>query len=368
MSVRSTYLDTREAAGSNPCQDQSDSDIAAGLRGKTLAITGASGYIASRLIAALDPVVCHLLRVSRSALPAIEPACPTVEDLIGDHRAPDLWQAVAAKADVIFHLASQTNVYDAADDPLADSWANVEPMIRLLEACRHSGRTVTVLFAGTGTQAGLPESLPVTEDHPDVPVTVYDLHKNMAEGYLKYYCRENWVTGASLRLGSVYGPGASSANSGRGVLNHIVRQAIEEGELQVYGKGDYQRDYVYVDDVARAFLCAAVRPERLEGRHFVVSTGEAHELVEVFALVAERVRAATERKVSLRHVEPPENLSPIEFRHFVADSSAFRAAVGWSPRCGLRDGIDRAIAACIASSVDASNCSGRVRSNSYAVR
>ena len=154
------------------------------MRGKTIAVTGAGGFLGGRLVDRLATVDCRLIRLGRSPLPPMT-VTPTarVFEVRGDVSDRGVWDSIA-DADIIFHFAAQTSGAAAASNPDADFRVNVTPMRHLLAACRASGRRPVVLFSGTVTEAGIPSRLPVNEDAPDDPITVYDRHKLMAEGEL----------------------------------------------------------------------------------------------------------------------------------------------------------------------------------------
>ncbi len=219
-------------------------------------------------------------------------------------------------------------------------------MLYLLEACRRLGKSPIILFSGTVTEAGIPSNLPVSESHPDNPVAVYDLHKLMAENYLKYFVSQDLVRGATLRLANVYGPGPRSSSADRGILNGMIAKALSGEPLTIYGEGKQLRDYVFVEDAARAFLLAVMSIEKTNGRHFVVGSGEGHTFVEAMTKVSEAVARKTGKtKVPLVHVDPPYPLSPIESRNFVADTTLLSSLTGWRARLSLDEGIDRTIEA-----------------------
>lgn len=311
------------------------------FRDKGVLITGASGYLASGLIALLKNAPCRIVRLARPGS-RLEPesGAAQFEDLRGDLREAGIWEQGLAGIDFVFHLAAQTSSYAADADPVADQAANVLPMLQLLEACRRLGSTPAVCFASTVTVAGIPDRLPVDESHPDHPLTVYDLHKQMAEQYLRFYSRQGVVRGVSLRLANVYGPGPGSSRADRGILNQMMRRAVAGEPLTIYGQGDHLRDYVYVEDVARAFIAAALHAGALDGGHFVIGSGEGHTIAAAMELIAGRSTARTGREVAVRHVEPPGTLSPIEQRDFIADSRRFSEATGWTARTTLAEGID----------------------------
>lgn len=314
------------------------------MTGRTVAVTGAGGFLGGRLVDRLSASDGRVLRVSRSPLPRLDAATAALIDVTGDVADRRVWDAIT-DADVIFHFAAQTSVATAEDNPDRDFSANVLPMRHLLSACRERGRHPIVIFAGTVTQSGLPSRLPVDEDAVDEPITVYDRHKLVAEDDLKAAASQGLVRGASLRLSNVYGPGARGRSIDRDVLNRMIKRALDRQPLTLYGSGEYVRDYVFVEDVVDAFLMAAAHAEQINGRHFVIASGRGISIRDAFALIASRVRRLTGDDVAVTSIEPPIALSAIERRHFVGDPSRFTAVTGWRPSCDLEEGIDRTIEA-----------------------
>lgn len=312
---------------------------------KRILITGASGYIATSLIDQLKDIECTILRLSRKQHLSPIQGIAEVVDICGDICVREIWNQVLDHIDIIYHFAAQTSVYVANEDPLADWHINVEPMLHLLETCRIRSKQPIVIFAGTVTEVGIPKRLPVDEIHEDHPVTIYDLHKLMAENYLKYYCQQNIVQGTILRLSNVYGPGPKSSSADRAVINLMMHRALAGESLTVYGTGEYLRDYIYVDDVISAFLKAPAYIELLNGKHFVLGSGEGNTISQAFTLVADRVAHKAGKRVPVTYISPPSALSPIESRNFIADTRQFSSATNWQASYSLTEGIDRTLEA-----------------------
>jgi nucleoside-diphosphate-sugar epimerase len=311
---------------------------------KNILITGGAGYLATNLIAQLCKTDCHIIRVDRPGVHFVPLVGKiTFRDIEADIRDRVIWESLLDDVDIIFHFAAQTSVYVAEQDPHADLAINVMPMLHLLETCRKKKFNPIVLFSGTVTEAGLTERLPVNEDCPDHPITVYDLHKWMAENYLKHYTRAGIIRGVVLRLANVYGPGPKSSSADRGVLNMMIRKALQCQQLTVYGDGKYLRDYVYVEDVAQAFLNAVANIDSVSGKHFVIGSGKGYTILQAINLVAERVAIKTDKRVPVVNIEPPSLLSPIEFRNFVADTHQYTKSTGWRAKWSLTEGIDATI-------------------------
>ncbi len=321
-----------------------ESDIIKTFSGKQVLITGGAGYIATKLVQLLRNVDCRIIRLDRpDAVFSDVEGKARIDNISGDIRVSDVWGKVLDKTDFVFHFAAQTSTYTANENPVADAEINVSPMLNLLETCRKKKTKPIVLFSSTVTVIGLPSKLPVDENCTGEPVTVYDLHKLIAEKYLNYYISQGAVSGAVLRLSNVYGPGPKSSKSDRGILNLMIRKALAAETLTVYGQGDYLRDYVYVEDVARAFIMAAIKNKNTNGRYFVIGSGQGHTITEAVNLVADRTAVKTGRRVEVIHIEPQSPQSPIEMRNFVADSGQFSSATGWKANVSLIEGIDRTI-------------------------
>jgi nucleoside-diphosphate-sugar epimerase len=318
-----------------------------GLHGRHILVTGARGFIGGAIVQRLAATNCTLIRASRTPLPEPHNNVANVYDLVGNPSDPAFWQQAVThhRADLIFHLAGQTSAYVAENDPEFDRKANVEPMRQLLDAVAASGRVIDILYAGTVTQAGLTEALPVDENTEDNPITVYDNHKLASEQMLEHAAESGIVRGTTLRLPNIFGPGTSVGSGDRGVLNKIIAKALMGAEISCFGDGHELRDYLFIDDVVEAFVLTSLAMEKASGQHFVLGTGKGYSLRETFELVAQHVGNATGTTVSIGRIPWPESALAIERRNFIADSSAIQRVAGWQAQIDLVEGIDCTIAA-----------------------
>ena len=314
-------------------------DFSTQYTGKTVAITGAGGYLAPAILDALGPHPDRIFLVSGQELPGKS----GVVNIQADIRAADCWQEIVTSADVIFHLASNTSVYAASEDPVGCLDSTVKPVSQLVCAAQVLTRQPRVVIASTVTQYGITNDLPVSEKSPQHPITNYDLQKMFSEKQLLLASSQGVLEGVSLRLGNVYGPSSNTNASGdRGVLNKISRLALKGAKLQVYGDGNYIRDYVHINDVARAFLAAGVS-ESVVGHSFNIASGQGVTIRDAFRLVAERAEAVTGRKVAIKNIPWPIGAEAIECRNFVADINAIKLATGWSPLISFEYGVEQMI-------------------------
>jgi len=298
-------------------------------------ITGASGLIGSALIERLRGECNSIVCQSRSSHKEELGVKWIKHDLISDS-----WDCLSLpEIDVIYHLAGQTSIYSARQNPTADLSANVLALLGLLEHFRKQERAPFVVFAGTATEVGLTDQLPINESLPDRPITFYDISKLTAEMYLNQYVREGFINGCSLRLSNVFGRNQPSQQRDRGILDKIFNRAVSGQNITVYGDGSYLRDYIFIDDVISAMVLAPNHTEQTNGRTFCIGSGQGITLKDAFLKVIAAAALVTGRKVELVHVPPPDGLSLIEYRSTIIDSSEFTKATGWLPKYGLDDAI-----------------------------
>ena len=300
-----------------------------------VAVTGAGGYIGSALVEALENHGCRTLTVSsKQLIPG-----PNGHALHADVGNLDCWMEVVQFADVIFHLAGCTSVYAADSDPTESLNTTLLPVTQLLKAVSKIGRKPRVIMASTATIYGLTESLPVAENVMPNPITVYDLHKLFAELQLNLASSKGMLEGVSLRLANVYGPSKiRSGSADRGILNRVAVKALQGEEITIFGGGNHLRDYVYIDDVVKAFLAAGLAIGSPTGV-FNVGTGNAVTINDAFRLVGQQIGLLTGNRVSFK-IEPwPIRADPIELRNYAANFQKIHETFGWTPLTSLEEGI-----------------------------
>ena len=214
-------------------------------------ITGGSGFIGS-----------HLVRLALENSRSV-----TVVDLQPDshpdarHVALDitdrwsLFESLPNQIDTIFHLAARTSVLQSINDPQGVFETNVVGTQNLLEFARDR-ESRQMLLASTNAVVGNIANGEITEDSPMRPLTPYGSSKAAAEVLSNAYSSSYGVAATHLRLTNVYGEGMSKKDS---IVPRLMRTAIGLSKFSIYGDGEQYRDYVYVKDVARAFIVLATK-------------------------------------------------------------------------------------------------------------
>jgi len=320
-------------------------DLLPYYKGKTILVTGSTGFIGSSVIRSLSGEKCDIIccggkERDHGLLPDSK---AIIRNRKCDIRSPAIWDEILEGVDIVFHFAAQTSSQFANQNPCEDMKTNLTPIARFVDTCRKRGIRPDIVFPGTVTQVGFTPSYPVDETASDVPITVYDINKLTAEKYLHYYGCQMGGRAVTLRLANVYGPGPKSGRSDRGILNMMAIRALAGEPLTLYGEGNFVRDYIFIDDVVSAFLVAGAALPVTNGKYYVLGSGVGHTIKEMAETVRNLVAKITGKNVDIQNVPPPHGLSQIEFRHFVANTSRFREDTGWSPRVTLEEGIKHTI-------------------------
>lgn len=314
-------------------------------KGKKILITGFTGYLGSVLTKILSETDCELvlsspLKTGRASMPSISRA--KIREVEGNVSFPELWSEIIPGIDVVFHLAAFEHRRGSEFNPDLDLAVNTAAVLYLLETCRKGNFSPKIIFASSSNLFGLAKTMPVNEDFPDDPLTLYAVHKLAAEKYLQYYFREYAIPSVILRLGNVYGPSTSRDLSQRATLNKIINRGITDGRLTLFKNQNCLRDYIFVDDVVGAFLAAGSCPAAKDGRYYVVGSEEGQSIAQTVNLIADRIAAKT-KKWPVIDEDATATIQAVEWRNFIADSRRFKELSGWSPTVALSEGIDRTV-------------------------
>ncbi len=315
-----------------------------GMRGKKVLITGGAGFVGSNLcerLVKLDASV-SIFVLPKENLERIEKIKDKIEIIKGNLlNEKDIGKAIEGK-DYLFHIAWQTDLKKSMGYPKKDVENDLVGLVNILEICRRNNPNIKIIFASTVTVVGSVDKIPCNEELKENPSSVYDIHKLFAEKYLQMYFEINGLKTCVLRLSNVFGEGQRIDNPNRGVLNFMIGRALRGEELTVYGKGDFIRDYNYIQNYVDAFILAA-QSKNTNGQVFVLGSGQGKTFNEVVEKIKEIVENLTEKDVKIIHVPFPEGSHKINKRDFIADFSKFNSATGWEPRVGFEEGLKKTI-------------------------
>ncbi len=300
-------------------------------------VTGGAGFIGScvvdRFVARGDEVTV-VDDLSRGRPGNLDGAGDRVRFVAGSVVGPELAGIVAdARPEVICHLAAQIDVRASVEDPAGDARINILGTINLAEAARDAGVRKIVFTSSGGSIYGLPSRLPVTEDAPINPLSPYAVSKVSGELYLNAFSQLYGLQCSHLALANVYGP-RQDPHGEAGVVAIFAQNLLHGRPTRVFGDGRNTRDYVYVGDVAAAFLLAA--EDVGDRRRYNIGTGIGTTDRDLHTLVAQAAGAPDEPSFA------PARLG--DLRDSAIDSTRARTELGWAPAVDLGTGIAATVA------------------------
>ncbi|HEX9617421.1 MAG TPA: SDR family NAD(P)-dependent oxidoreductase, partial [Anaerolineales bacterium] len=275
--------------------------------GKRALVTGAGGFIGSQLVEALleqganvRAFVRYNSRADAGFLRLVPPAgelSGSLEVVAGDLRE---WQAirqVVRGCEIVFHLGALISIPYSYHHPFEVAETNFMGTLNILMACQYLG-VKRLIQASTSEVYGTARQVPIDESHPLQGQSPYSASKIGADKLAEsFYCAYDLPV-VTVRPFNTYGP----RQSGRAVIPTIISQALLHNTIRL-GNLDTTRDFTYVSDTVRGFLCAAAA-EGVEGAVFNLGTGQTIRIGDMAEKIARMVGHPVEIVVE------PERLRP----------------------------------------------------------
>jgi UDP-glucose 4-epimerase len=234
------------------------------------------------------------------------------------------------RPEVVSHQAAQHSVAISTKNPQLDARVNVVGLLNVLTHCARVG-TRKIVFASSGATYGIPERLPIDEEVPQHPESPYGITKMVAEYYLRYWQAANRLSYTALRYGNVYGP-RQDPNGEAGVIAIFAKRFLQHEPVRIDWDGEQKKDYVFVEDVARANVLAF---EHGDNDIFCIGTGKGASVNELYNMLA----TITGYKPEI--VRAPKRPGDIYLAYF--DCARAERVLGWKPQVTLDEGIKKTV-------------------------
>ena len=314
---------------------------AAPLNGSSVLVTGGHGLLGAWIIKALLEQGARVVAIKRD-----EPAASTLAMLGLDARVD------AVKGDIcddgliaralneyevesVFHLAAQTLVGTANRSPLSTFETNIRGTWLVLEACRQHGAR-SVIVASSDKAYGRQPELPYNERQALTPTFPYDVSKAAADLLARSYWHTYELPVAVTRFANLYGGGDTNRSR---LVPEAVDAALAGRPPVVRSDGSPERDFLYVEDAARAYLAIweALLDERGRGQAFNAGGGTPHRVGDVVQLICRLAGSGVEPDI--RGAGVPHG----EIDRQWVDATKLRELTGWEPSVDLETGLQLTI-------------------------
>lgn len=299
------------------------------MTGKPVAVvTGGAGFIGSHMVDALLAagftvrVIDNLAGGHRSNLAHLE-SCGDLECHWLDVRMLEPASPIFSGARYVFHLAGIGDIVPSIERPTDYMDTNVQGTVRVLECARHAG-VEKLVYAASSSCYGL-AAVPTAEDHPISPQYPYALSKLLGEQAAFHWHRVYGLPVNSICIFNAYGPRVRTTGVYGAVFGVFFRQKLAGRPYTVVGDGSQRRDFVFVTDVAQAFLAAA--RATISGERFNVGAGNPQSINRLVELLGGDVVYVPKR--------------PGEPDCTFADIGKIGRHLGWTPMVSFEDGVRR---------------------------
>lgn len=297
-------------------------------------VTGGAGFIGSHVVdayLAAGHEVAVVDNLARGRRDNVNSSARLYEIDLRAQQLRDVFER--ERPEVVNHHAAQASVVASVADPRADADINVLGTLHLLTLCAQH-RVRRIVFASTGGAIyGDARTLPAKEDHPATPLSPYGISKLADEYYVRYF-QGAGVTWAILRYANVYGP-RQDPHGEAGVIAIFAAAMLDGRAPTIFGDGMQTRDFVFVEDVARANLLATAVPTSGLAN---IGTGVETSVNDI----ARHLAALSGFRGDARHAAP----RPGEVYRISIDSSRAAQWLGWTPTTPLVDGLRKTVEWC----------------------
>jgi UDP-glucose 4-epimerase len=298
-------------------------------------VTGGAGFIGSELTQQLTANVEHVTvvdslvngrRHNLNGLPAKHVQLE-VEDIRNSTRMAELLRGV----DIVFHLAC-LGVRHSIHSPQENHEVNATATLNLLAAARDAG-VKRFVHVSSSEVYGTARSVPMNEEHPTFPMTIYGAAKLAGECYARAYHLTYGYPTVVVRPFNAYGPRCHHEGDSGEVIPKFLLRCMAGRPMVVFGDGTQTRDFTFVSDTARGILFAGFATDAI-GQ--TINLGQGAE-VSINELAAEVVRVVGQTDARVVHDQP----RPGDVLRLYADSSRARQLLDFKTTVGLREGLVR---------------------------
>jgi UDP-glucose 4-epimerase len=297
-------------------------------------VTGGAGFIGSELVRQLAATDCQVLVVDNlvnGRRENLEGSAPELVELeVADIRDQERMRRLLCGVDVVFHLAC-LGVRHSIHSPLENHEVNATGTLSLLIAAREAG-VKRFVYVSSSEVYGTARTVPMTEEHPTSPTTVYGSSKLAGECYARAFWRTDGFPTAIVRPFNAYGPRCHHEGDSGEVIPKFLLRCMADLPMVVFGDGTQTRDFTFVSDTAAGIRLAGTVAAAV-GQTINLGSGREIRIDEL----AQQVAAVAGRPTKVVR----DNPRPGDVLRLYAGCALARDVLGFQPTVSLEDGLCR---------------------------
>jgi len=237
------------------------------------------------------------------------------------------------KPQIIIHLAGNTSHSKSFEKPLYDIESNTKTTLYMLEKIRELKLPCRFILGSTFIVIGKPKKLPVNENTPCNPTTIYGTNRLASEHLCKIYHEVYGIKTNIFRITNSYGP-REQVIPNKNAVNYLIHQASKKKIVNIFNKGEFFRDLIYVDDVINGIHTIIKKGK--DGELYWISSGK-KTWFKIFARILQK-----ETDCAINFPETPNYTKKVDVGNFVVNNSKLKK-LGWKPRVDINSGITKTI-------------------------
>jgi len=300
-------------------------------------ITGGMGFIGSNLIELLLQEKHNIIVLTKSYskkknISHIQDKIKVEKVDITNHRK--LSNIIEQyKPEMIIHLAGETSHSKSFENPLKDIDSNAKSTLFLLEKIREMQLKCRFILGSTFIVIGKPKKLPVNENSPCNPTTIYGVNRLAGEQYCKIYHEVYGIDTISFRITNSFGP-REQIIAKKNAINFLIHQAYRGEKITIFNEGKFFRDLIYISDVVSAIKI--IMKKGKSGNLYWISSNKKTWFYKLGNMLEKLTNAKT------KFVETPRYTKKVDVGNFVVDNSKLRS-LGWKPKISIEEGIKKTL-------------------------
>ncbi|MBI4847213.1 MAG: SDR family oxidoreductase [Nitrospirae bacterium] len=236
------------------------------------------------------------------------------------------------RPEYVIHQAAQIDVRHSVADPIYDASVNILGTLNILQNCIAYNIKKVVFASSGGAIYGEQQSFPASESHPFQPISPYGIAKLTVEHYLFYYMTVHELNYTALRYANVYGPRQDPFGEA-GVVAVFTKKMLDGEQTVINGDGEQTRDFVYVEDVARANVLA-LRNNTHE-KAFNIGTGIETSIKQLFDLLRNIIDPSIKKEHGPRKAG--------EQLRSVLDCAKAKDKLHWTCETSIENGLNKTV-------------------------
>ncbi|MCD6583127.1 MAG: SDR family oxidoreductase [Candidatus Omnitrophica bacterium] len=302
------------------------------LKNRKVLVTGGAGFIGSHIVDKLLQVGARVVVLDNLVTGSednLKHCIENIEFVRGDIRDEELLEKILSDVDFVSHQAALRSVPKSVDNPFEYHDVNVTGTFKLYLKAKEKG-IKRIVYASSSSVYGERAEFPEREADPHQPISPYGVSKLFGEYYGFVFTKIYKLEVVSLRYFNVFGPRQSLESRYAVVVPKFVTSLLKGESPPIYGDGNQERDFTYIDNVVEANLLALIKPN-IEGEVFNIADG----IPKSVNFLLEILKDITGKDIAPVYLPP----RPGDVKKTHASIEKAKNLLGWQPKVSFRQGL-----------------------------